>query len=115
MDLKPLSYALELLKIDPCLRNSTLMKLLYNMMPSGFLFSAEFLRNFKLRAAIYHAKYPDIIAIKTSQAKTMLSQYNLKPHEIKSIKDPLKMINFKNLHSNIMNSDVSTWKVLSYL
>ena len=115
MDITAFKYALELLKVDPRLGNGALRKLLYNMIPLGFHFSSDFLRNFKLRAAIYHANNPDTSSIKTRQCQKMLSQNNFEPQEIEIIKDPLKFMNLEKNYNTTINSDVTTWKVLSYL
>ena len=84
MDLKAFNHALELLKVDPRLNNGVLRKMIYNLMPPGFLLDSCFLRNFKLRAAIYHAKHPDSTSINTRAAKNMLSQTNFKRQEIQT-------------------------------
>ena len=84
-------------------------------MPTDFHFSPDFLRNFKLRAAIHHAKHQDGFQCTHIQATNMLSQYKLKNDERDSIKDPMAQHNFGKLYNEIMNSDGSTWKVLSYL
>ena len=55
-NLKDFTHALELLKVDPKLSSNVLRKLLYNVMPNGVLLGKDFLRNFKLCAAIYHSK-----------------------------------------------------------
>ena len=115
IDLGPLKHALELLKADPRLNNNVLRKLLINLLPSGFDLNADFLRNFKIKAASYHMNNPNGIELDCNMSKCMLSKYNLKHKDFENINDPLKLTDFQKIYNNIMNSDVTTWKVVSFL
>jgi len=74
IELKSFQNALDLLQVDPRLSNCALRKLLYNHMPTDFHFSPDFLRNFKLRAAIHHAKHQNGSQCTNTQAGNMLSE-----------------------------------------
>lgn len=115
IDIKKLSTAVSVLKLQPQLRAVNLRSLLNNCVPEGFLLDHKFLKSFRTRVALYHAKNPDTLTLSDANARILTSNGNVTVDEMSVLNDDKLRLNYQAMDEQILHNNSNSWKAISYL
>ena len=115
VDLNAMSSIVLLLKHNPSTSASLLRPLLSEVMPPTVSLDSNYIRNFRLRVAYFHAANPKYTEISHERAGLLLADSPITQKEHDILIDPITRINFNEMLHKVMAEGSSTWEALAFL